>query len=82
MGFFNIFSGWPFDFNGDGKTDSFETATGYMFLDGLSKERERERQKKEFVNDLLRNAAQYGVEYTDEEIQEILADSERLGLFD
>lgn len=80
MGFFDIFSGGPFDFNGDGRTDASELALGFMMLDGLGKE--KERKKQEFVNDLLLNAAMEGLEYTDEEIQEILADSERLGLFD
>lgn len=81
MGLFDIFRGGPFDFNGDGTEDSFELATGFMLLDGMSKERERERKKQEFVNDLLLNAAQYGVEYTEEEIEEILTESESLGLF-
>ena len=43
--------------------------------------KEKERKKQEFVDELLQNAAIEGLEYTDEEIQEILADSERLGLF-
>lgn len=80
MGFFDIFSGGPFDFDNDGHTDASELALGFMMLDGLGKE--KERKKQEFVNELLLNAAMEGLEYTDEEIQEILADSERLGLFD
>ena len=36
---------------------------------------------KEFLNDLLQNAAAEGLTYSDVELQEILADSERLGLF-
>lgn len=82
MGFFDIFSGGPFDFNGDGKTDAGEMALGLMMMDELGKERERERKKQELVNDLLRNAAKYGLTYSPEEIQEFLADSENLGLLD
>ncbi|MBD5117865.1 MAG: hypothetical protein HDT37_01920 [Clostridiales bacterium] len=82
MGFFDIFGGGPFDFNGDGRTDASELALGFMMLDGLGKAQEKERKKQEFVNELFLNAAMEGLEYTDEEIQEILADSERLGLFD
>lgn len=82
MGFFDIFSGGPFDFNGDGKMDVGETALGFMMLDELEKDKERERKKQEFLNDLLLNAAAEGLTYTDSEIQEILADSEQLGLFE
>ncbi len=78
MGFF---SGGPFDFNGDGREDAFETATGFVMLNNLGKEKERERKKQEFLNDLLLNAAAEGLTYTDEELQEILVDSEQLGLF-
>lgn len=53
-----------------------------MALDELDGEHEREQKRQELVDDLLRNAASYGVEYTDEEIQEFLADSERFGLLD
>lgn len=81
MGFFDIFSGGPFDFNGDGHTDPAEIALGLAILDDAHMQ-EKEQQRQELVDDLLRNAAQYGVEYTDEEIQEFLADSERLGLLD
>lgn len=81
MGFFDIFSGGPFDFNGDGKLDAGEMAVGFMMLDELGKEKEWERKKQEFVRALLQNASREGLEYTHEEIQEILADSERLGLF-
>ena len=82
MGFFDMFSGGPFDFNGDGRTDPGEMALGFMLLDSLGKEKKREQQRQELVSDLLRNAAIYGVEYTPEEIKEFLADSERLGLLD
>ena len=81
MGFWDIFSGGPFDFNGDGKMDAGETALGFMMLDSFGKEQERERKKQEFVRELLQNASREGLEYTHGEIQEILADSERLGLF-
>lgn len=81
MGLLDFFGGGLFDFNGDGKTDSSELALGFMMLDELGKEQERERQKQEFVNELRRKAAMEGLEYSDDEIQEILADSERLGLF-
>ena len=50
-------------------------------LNNLGKEKERERKKQEFLNDLLLNAAAEGLTYTDEELQEILVDSEQLGLF-
>ena len=82
MGFFDIFSGGPFDFNGDGKMDAGEMALGFMMLDSFGKKQERERKKQEFVRELLQNASREGLEYSHEEIQEILADSERLGLFD
>lgn len=81
MGFGDIFSGGLFDFNGDGKMDAGEMALGFMMLDSFGKEQERERKKQEFVRELLQNASREGLEYTHEEIQEILADSERLGLF-
>ena len=82
MSFLNIFSGGPFDFNGDGKMDAGEMALGFMMLDSFGKKQERERKKQEFVRELLQNASREGLEYSHEEIQEILADSERLGLFD
>lgn len=82
MGFFDGIFGGIFDFNGDGHTDPSELAMGLMMLDSLDKEQERERKKQELVNDLLRNAAIEGLEYTDEEIQEFIADSERYGLLD
>lgn len=82
MGFFDIFSGGPFDFNGDGKMDAGEMALGIMMLDSLDKEKERERRRQELVSDLLRNAAIHGLEYSPEEIEEFLADSEALGLLD
>lgn len=81
MGLLDFFGGGLFDLNNDGKTDSSELALGFMMLDELGKEQERERQKQEFVNELRRKAAMEGLEYSDDEIQEILADSERLGLF-
>lgn len=76
-----IFSGGPFDFNLDGCTGPGEMALGLVMLDDIQRE-EKERKKQEFVSDLLQNAMLEGLEYTDEEIQEILTDSERLGLFD
>ena len=75
------FLGGLFDFNGDGHTDAGELAFGLMMLDEIQRE-ERERRRQELVSNLLRNAAIYGVEYTDEEIAGFLADSERLGLLD
>lgn len=80
MGLFDVFSGGPFDFNGDGRTDHGEMALGFMVLDDIQME-EKERKKREFVRDLLRNAAIEGLTYTDAEIREAVADSERLGLF-
>lgn len=62
--------------------DVFGLTLGFMAFDELGKDKERERKKQEFLNDLLLNAAAEGLTYTDSEIQEILADSERLGLFD
>lgn len=82
MGFFDIFKGGPFDFNGDGKMDVGEMALGFMMLNELQKEEEREGRRQELVDDLLFNASMEGLEYTDEEIEEFLADSERLGLLD
>lgn len=82
MGLFDIFSGGPFDFNGDGHTDPGEMALGFMMLDKFGKERERERKKQELVADLLSSAAEDGVTFTDEEIEEFLAESEALGLLD
>lgn len=82
MGFFDIFSGGPFDFNGNGHTDPGEMALGLMMMDELGKAEERERKRQELVDELLRNAAINGVEYIQEEIEEFLADSERLGLLD
>lgn len=80
MGFFDIFSGGPFDFNGDRRTDPGEMALGLMMLDDIQKE-EKERKKRKFLDELLQNAALEGLTYTGAEIQEILADSEQLGLF-
>lgn len=82
MGIFNIFSGGPFDFNGDGKMDAGEMALGFMMLDGLAKEKERERRKQELVSDLLRNAALSGLEYSETEIQDFLIEAECNGLLD
>lgn len=45
MGFFDIFSGGPFDFNGDGHTDPSEMALGLMMIDELGKAEERERKR-------------------------------------
>lgn len=75
-----IFSGGPFDFNGDGRTDPGEMALGLMMLDDIQRE-EKELKKREFVNELLQNAAVEDLTYTEAEIQQVLADSERLGLF-
>lgn len=75
------FLGGLFDFNGDGHTDAGELALGFMMLDEIQKE-EREKRRQELVSDLLRNAALYGVTYSDNEIEEFLAESERLGLLD
>ena len=69
-----------FDVNGDGRIDPGEMALGFMMLDDIQME-EKERKKREFVRDLLRNAAIEGLTYTDAEIREAVADSERLGLF-
>lgn len=82
MGIFNIFSGGPFDFNGDGKMDAGEMALGFMMMDGLEKEKERERRKQELVSDLLRNAALSGLEYSETEIQDFLIEAECNGLLD
>lgn len=82
MGLFDIFSGGPFDFNGDGKMDVGEMALGAMILNEIGKEEERERKKQELVSALLRQAALDGLTYSPEEIQEFLADSESLGLLD
>mgnify|MGYP000515220480 CR=1 FL=1 len=82
MGLFDIFSGGPFDFNGDGKMDAGEMALGLMMMDEIGKEKERERRRQELVSDLLRNAAIHGMEYSPEEIEAFLADSEALGLLD
>lgn len=60
----------------------FETIVSFFAMNEFDKEAEREHQRQELVSDLLRNAAIYGVEYSDEEIEEFLADSERLGLLD
>ena len=56
MGFFDIFSGGPFDFNGDGHTGSDEMAFGFMMIDDIQR-KEKERKKQEFVDELLQNAA-------------------------
>lgn len=82
MGLFDIFNGGPFDFNGDGKMDAGEMALGLMMMDEIGKEKERERRRQELVSDLLRNAAIHGMEYSPEEIEAFLADSEALGLLD
>ena len=82
MGLFDIFSGGPFDFNGDVKMDAGEMALGLMMMDEIGKEKERERRRQELVSDLLRNAAIHGMEYSPEEIEAFLADSEALGLLD
>lgn len=82
MGFFDIFSGGPFDFNGDGKMDVGETALSFMMLDELEKDKKRERKKQELISDLLHNAALAGLEYSETELQEFLADAERNGLLD
>lgn len=81
MGIGEFFRGF-FDFNGDGSTDSGEEFSGFMMLDELCGEQSREAKRQELVNDLLNNAALYGVTYTPEEIEEFLADSERIGLLD
>lgn len=75
-----IFSGGPFDFNGDGRIDPGEMALGLMMLDDIQRE-EKERKKQEFVNELLQNATVEGLSYSPEEIEQIVADSESLGLF-
>jgi len=82
MGFLDIFSGGPFDFDGNGHTSPGEMALGFMMLDEMDKEQDRERKKQELVDDLLLHAAIDGLEYTDEEIQEFLEDSESFGLLD
>lgn len=82
MGLFDIFSGGPFDFNGDGKMDAGEMALGLMMMDELEKKKEQKRKEQELVSDLLRNAALSGLEYSEAEVQEFLADAERNGLLD
>ena len=82
MGLFDIFSGGPFDFNGDGKMDAGEMALGLMMMDELEKKKERKRKEQELVSDLLHNAALSGLEYSEAEIQEFLADAEHNGLLD
>lgn len=82
MGLFDIFSGGPFDFNADGHTSPVELALGFMMLDELGKDKEREHRRQELVNELLSNAAVEGLTYSPEEIEEFLADSEALGLLD
>lgn len=62
--------------------DVFSTAWDLWRWDELGKEKARERKKQELVDGLLRNAALYGVEYTEEESQKFIANSERLGLLD
>ena len=61
--------------------DILGMSIGYKVFDKHWKKKEREREKQEFVRELIQNAAREGLTYSDEEIQEILADSERLGLF-
>ncbi len=61
--------------------DPGEMALSLAILDNIQKE-EKEQRRQELVSDLLRNAALNGLEYTPEEIEEFLADSERLGLLD
>lgn len=70
------------DINGDGHTDASELALFFMALDELGKEEERERRRQELVSDLLHNAAIHGLEYSPEEIEAFLADSEAFGLLD
>ena len=82
MGLFDIFSGGPFDFNGDGREDASELALSFMMLDSFGKEQERERKKQELIASLLRQAAIDDLEYSPEEIEAFLADSESLGLLD
>ena len=82
MGLFDIFSGGPFDFNGDGREDASELALGFMMLDSFGKEQERERKKQELIASLLRQSAIDDLEYSPEEIEAFLADSESLGLLD
>lgn len=82
MGFLGIFSGGPFDFDGNGKTDAGEMALGFMMMDELGKVEERERKRQELISDLLHNAALSGLEFGEAEIQEFLADAERNGLLD
>lgn len=55
---------------------------GFLIMNELDKEAERERKRQELVSDLLRNAAIHGLEYSPEEIEAFLADSEALGLLD
>ena len=62
--------------------DAGEMALGLMMMDELGKGDERERRRQELVSDLLRNAAIHGLEYSPEEIEAFLADSESLGLLD
>lgn len=81
MGFFGMFGGGPFDFNGDGYTDASELALGFMVLDELEKEDEQEKRRQEFLDEFLLRAVVEGVKYTEEELQEILDKSERMGLF-
>ena len=59
-----------------------DIVAGFFIMNEFDAEKKREQQRQELVSDLLRNAAIYGVEYTPEEIEEFLADSERLGLLD
>lgn len=55
---------------------------GFLIMNELDKEAERERKRQELVSDLLRNTAIHGLEYSPEEIEAFLADSEALGLLD
>ncbi len=82
MGLFDIFSGEPFDFNADGHTSPVELTFGFMMLDELGKDKEREHRRQELVNELLSNAAAEGLTYSPEEIETFLVDSENLGLLD
>lgn len=59
-----------------------DIVAGFFMINEVDRETEREQKRQELVSDLLCNAALYGVEYTPEEIEEFLADSERLGLLD
>jgi hypothetical protein len=42
-----LFDGGLFDFNGDGRTDIFETGLGFAMLQAAEEEEKRERQERE-----------------------------------